>query len=174
MSPTLKPVLIPLWIITVCLLIITGIEFYRLSVGNNNNGQTYSNTDKAHFKSMPDLPVTAVFFKKQAHDFGIIPDNQKVYTQFEFTNAGKEPLVIIGAEGSCGCTVPTWPKQSIAPGKTGSIEVAFDPNGKSGEQSKLVTITANTSPRTTVLTVKANIIKPYVIESHHGFDGFGD
>ena len=138
---------------------ITGIEFYRLFTGNNSYAQPYANAEQAHFKSMPDLPITAVLFKKQAHDFGTIPDNQKVYTQFEFTNTGKEPLVIIGAEGSCGCTVPTWPRQSIAPGKTGSIEVAFDPNGKSGEQSKLVTITANTNPKTTVLSIKSNIIK---------------
>lgn len=108
---------------------------------------------------MPHLPITSMVFKDQVHDFGVIPDDKKVYTQFEFTNTGKEPLIILGAEGSCGCTVPSWPQKSIAPGDTGSIEVAFDPNGKSGEQSKIVTITANTRPQTTVISVKATIIK---------------
>jgi hypothetical protein len=108
---------------------------------------------------MPDLPITSMIFKNQAHDFGVIPDNKKVYTQFEFTNTGKEPLIIIGAEGSCGCTVPSWPKKSIAPSDTGTIEVAFDPNGKSGEQNKIVTITANTRSETTVISVKATIVK---------------
>jgi hypothetical protein len=109
--------------------------------------------------SIPDLPQTQIEFEQNTHDFGVIKDDKKQYTTFYFTNSGKEPLMILGAEGSCGCTVPTWPKDPIAPGKSGKIEVAFDPNGKLGEQSKIVTLTANTEPKTTILTVKATIVK---------------
>jgi hypothetical protein len=110
-------------------------------------------------KSIPDLPKTALKFDKQQHNFGIIKDDKKQYTAFEFTNTGKEPLMILSAEGSCGCTVPSWPREPIAPGKSAKIEIAFDPNGKTGEHSKIVTVTSNTNPSTTILTIQANIIK---------------
>ncbi|MBX2904088.1 MAG: DUF1573 domain-containing protein [Chitinophagales bacterium] len=150
-----------LFIISVCLCIQTYIQVKQFS---QPNAITTSATPPpaegvAPINSIPDLPPTAVQFSKTTHDFGIIKDDKKQYTTFEFTNSGKEPLMILGAEGSCGCTVPTWPKEPIAPGESGKIEVAFDPNGKSGEQSKIVTITANTEPKTTILTVKATIVK---------------
>ena len=110
-------------------------------------------------KSIPDLPKTAVSFGQVSHDFGVIDDSKKQYAQFKFKNTGTEPLLILSAEGSCGCTVPEWPKEAIAPGEEETIEVAFDPNGQLGEQAKIVTITANTEPTTTILTVKANIVK---------------
>jgi hypothetical protein len=110
-------------------------------------------------KSMPNLPKTTLKFDSLIHNFGVIKDDKKQYYAFEFTNTGKEPLMILGAEGSCGCTVPSWPRDPIAPGKSAKIEVSFDPNGKSGEQSKIVTVTSNTEPTTSILTITATIIK---------------
>lgn len=110
-------------------------------------------------KSIPNLPKTTLRFDTLIHNFGVIKDDKKQYHAFEFTNTGKEPLMILGAEGSCGCTVPSWPRDPIAPGKSAKIEVSFDPNGKSGEQSKIVTVTSNTEPTTTILTITATIIK---------------
>lgn len=142
------------------MVVMTAIDLLRLRKESVDfNPSTYPGKGETHFKNLPGLPLTSMVFKKQSYDFGVIPDSKKVYTQFGFTNTGEEPLVIIGAEGSCGCTVPSWPKKSIAPGDTGTIEVAFDPNGKSGDQSKIVTITTNTRPQTTVITVKATIVK---------------
>lgn len=108
---------------------------------------------------IPDLPKTSIHFDSTIHQFGIIKDDKKQYHAFEFTNTGKEPLMILGAEGSCGCTVPSWPRDPIAPGKSAKIEVSFDPTGKSGEQSKIVSVTSNTEPTTTILTISATIIK---------------
>ncbi len=110
-------------------------------------------------RSIPDLPKTNIAFVQTAHDFGVIKDDKKQYATFDFVNKGKEPLLILSAEGSCGCTVPTWPREPVAPGKTGKIEVSFDPNGKTGEHTKIVTITSNTDPQTTILTIKATIVK---------------
>lgn len=90
-------------------------------------------------------------------DFGTIKQGQKVKKTFTFNNTGNAALAIIDAKGSCGCTVPTYPKDPIAPGDKGEIEVVFDSAGKSGEQNKTITITANTSPTSTVLTLKGNI-----------------
>ena len=110
-------------------------------------------------KSIPDMPPTTIKFDTIKHDFGIIKDDKKVYTTFSFTNTGKEPLLVYSAEASCGCTVPEWPKEPIAPGAKGKIEVAFDPDGKSGEQSKTVMVSANTEPSTSVLIISATIVK---------------
>ena len=74
-----------------------------------------------------------------------------------FTNTGTEPLVISNAKGSCGCTVPKWPQEPIAPGETGEISVEYKPAGQSGVQTKFVTITANTTPATTQLTITGDI-----------------
>ncbi|HRN42636.1 MAG TPA: DUF1573 domain-containing protein, partial [Vicingus sp.] len=73
------------------------------------------------------------------------------------TNTGSEPLIIENASGSCGCTVPTFPKEPIAPGKTGEIEVVYSPGTQQGAQTKTVTITANTEPITTTLNITANV-----------------
>ena len=99
-------------------------------------------------------------FSNEKHDFGTIQQGDKAETEFEFTNTGKSPLIITQARGSCGCTVPEWPNEPIAPGETGKIKVIFDSTGKSGRQSKTVTLTANTVPNTKVLTITADIETP--------------
>ncbi len=58
-------------------------------------------------------------FTKEVHDYGKIKHGGDPYCTFEFKNTGNEPLIISNAKGSCGCTVPTWPKEPIAPGATG-------------------------------------------------------
>jgi hypothetical protein len=102
----------------------------------------------------------AFAFNNEKHDFGTIQQGDKPETEFEFTNTGKSPLIITQARGSCGCTVPEWPNEPIAPGETGKIKVIFDSTGKSGRQSKTVTLTANTVPNTKVLTITADIETP--------------
>jgi len=81
-----------------------------------------------------------------------------VLTTFTFTNTGDADLIISNASGSCGCTVPEYPKEPIKPGKTGKLKVSFDSTGKPGMQQKSVTITCNTQQGTDVLTIKANVI----------------
>ncbi len=149
-----------LTIITLLLAFQTGIQSYTFFSNRKILNESISRPESVPaIKSIPDLPKTAIKFDKQQHNFGIIKDDKKQYTAFEFTNTGKEPLMILSAEGSCGCTVPSWPREPIAPGKSAKIEIAFDPNGKTGEHSKIVTVTSNTDPSTTILTIQANIIK---------------
>jgi hypothetical protein len=76
---------------------------------------------------------------------------------FEFTNTGTEPLLLTNCKGSCGCTVPKCPKEPIAPGASGTIEVKFNSKGKKNAQTKRVTIDANTDPAQTILTITANV-----------------
>lgn len=99
----------------------------------------------------------AMTFNKKEHDFGVINEGDKVETTFTFTNTGEADLIIANASGSCGCTVPEFPKEPIKPGKTGKMKVSFDSNGKPGMQQKSVNITANTASGKDVLTIKANV-----------------
>lgn len=103
-------------------------------------------------------PLTEVKFEKTEHNFGKLKEGNKVSTTFHFTNTGKNPLIISKAVGSCGCTVPRWPKSPVAPGKSGEIEVEFDSADKSGEQMKTVSVSTNTSTPFTELVIRATII----------------
>ena len=90
-------------------------------------------------------------------DFGTIQQGDNPEFTFTFTNTGTEPMIISNAKGSCGCTVPQWPKEPIAPGESNEIYVKFNSKNKKGSQNKTVTITANTTPPTTKLRVTGQI-----------------
>lgn len=102
-------------------------------------------------------PKTAISFTETRHDFGAIKQDTKNSKVFTFTNTGSEPLIIEDAKGSCGCTVPVYPKEPIKPGETGEIMVDYSPGKQQGSQTKTVTLTANTDPITTVLTITADV-----------------
>jgi len=107
----------------------------------------------------PNRPLTSMAFAQELHDFGDIKQETTNKYVFEFTNTGVEPLVIENATGSCGCTVPNYPKEPIMPGQKGQIEVEYKPGQQEGPQQKTVTVTANTEPRQTLLKIKANVTK---------------
>lgn len=83
------------------------------------------------------------FEKGTMHDFGTIPEGPKATHYFEFTNAGKTPLIIQNVSASCGCTTPEWPKQPILPGKKGQIKVIYDTQGRVGPFTKDIYIQSN-------------------------------
>ncbi len=99
-------------------------------------------------------------FVTEEHDFGTITQGESVTFAFQFNNSGNGDLVIRSANGSCGCTVPEFPKDPVKPGEKGIINVTFNSEGKEGMQDKTVTLIANTIPNTYVIRIKANVIKP--------------
>ena len=99
-------------------------------------------------------------FDNEEWDFGKIDQGDVVEHSFTFTNTGTEPLIISNAKGSCGCTVPVWPREPIGVGKTGTINVKFNSKGKKNKQNKRVTLTANTTPNQTILRVKGEVNAP--------------
>ena len=113
------------------------------------------------------VPATAVDknapelkFDIETYDFGTIKQGDKVTHDFDFVNTGKEPLVITQASGSCGCTVPQWPKEPIAKGSKATVHVEFNSTGKMGMQDKTVTITSNSKSGQKVLHLKGNVEAP--------------
>ncbi|MEZ4739667.1 MAG: DUF1573 domain-containing protein [Flavobacteriales bacterium] len=104
-------------------------------------------------------PKTTVNFAEYEHDFGNIKQDSENKKIFTFTNTGKEPMIIETANGSCGCTVPNYPKAPIPPGGTGEIEVVYKPGKQENAQTKTVTVIANTEPKETTLRIKANVEK---------------
>lgn len=117
-----------------------------------------TNTHSADGKTNTSLPD--IKFEEETHDFGRITQGEKVSYSFKFKNTGGSNLIISSANGSCGCTVPEYPKKPIAPGEEGAINVVFASEGKSGQQEKSVTIVTNSEPSTRVIYIKANIIVP--------------
>ncbi|MCF8244033.1 MAG: DUF1573 domain-containing protein [Saprospiraceae bacterium] len=106
----------------------------------------------------PTGPTTVISFTETEFNFGKVKAGEKVEHEYTFKNTGKEPLVISNAKGSCGCTVPEWPKEPIAPGASAKIRVNFDSKGKSGPQTKQVTITANTDPVQSIIYIKGEVL----------------
>jgi len=100
---------------------------------------------------------TDVAFAEMNHNFGTIQQDSKNTKTFKFTNTGSEPLIIEDAKGSCGCTVPSYPREPIKPGETGEIEIVYSPGKQQGSQNKTITITANTNPISTTLNISANV-----------------
>ena len=121
-----------------------------------NGTATVENTQASSSKSITDGPVMT--FNKTDHDFGTINEGDKVTTEFSFTNTGSADLIIVDARGSCGCTVPKYPKNTaIKPGQSETITVSFDSSNKPGMQQKSVTLSANTSSGREMLRIKANV-----------------
>ena len=98
-------------------------------------------------------------FVKETHDYGTIKYGADGSCTFEFKNVGNAPLIISNAKGSCGCTVPSWPKEPIAPGAKGSIKVQYDTK-RPGPINKSVTITSNAvnGGDGTVIRIKGNVL----------------
>ncbi|MEX1188778.1 MAG: DUF1573 domain-containing protein [Bacteroidia bacterium] len=94
------------------------------------------------------IAVSDITFDKDTFDFGTVIEGEKVAHAFTFTNTGQYDLIVSKAVGSCGCTVPEWPKEPIRPGKTGVIDVVFNSDRRVGKAMKDVTIYANTEPAT--------------------------
>jgi uncharacterized protein (DUF58 family) len=96
-------------------------------------------------------------FDKEVHDYGNIKYGANGQCTFEFKNTGNAPLIISKATGSCGCTVPSWPKEPIAPGAKGEISVKYDTK-RPGPITKSVTITSNAANEPSkVIRIKGSV-----------------
>ena len=105
-----------------------------------------------------DIPLTTLKFDETEASFGTILSGETVEHVYIFTNTGDEPLILSSAKGSCGCTVPSWPRAPIAPGETASITVQFDSKNKVGTRVQKITVTANTDPARHTLFFRGEVM----------------
>ncbi len=104
------------------------------------------------------LEGAGMVFENETIDYGTIEHNADGNRKFVFTNNGNKPLIITSAQGSCGCTVPTTPKEPIAPGAKGEIGVHYATD-RVGAFTKTVTVSSNAEGQPTkVLTIKGTVL----------------
>lgn len=124
-----------------------------LSTSLVNNPHTADGIDATTMSELPTMD-----FADSTHDFGRLHEGESSEYDFRFTNNGKKPLIIAKASGSCGCTVPDYPHEPIAPGQSAIMKVKFNSQGKVGHQNKSVTIMTNSNKGTHMLYVSAEVI----------------
>ncbi|UTW65648.1 DUF1573 domain-containing protein [bacterium SCSIO 12643] len=110
------------------------------------------------FSVLGQLSGPEITFEKTIHDFGSMKQHTPTTYEFKFTNTGNAPLIISNAEGTCGCTIPTWPQHPIAPGASAVIVVKYD-SKRVGPFKKSVKITSNASSSPNIeLRIQGTII----------------
>jgi hypothetical protein len=151
-------------LLTISILLFSGMMLSSCGSGTTDEqdrlpGDVVSNPNTAGGKAdLSTLP--AITFEKKEYDFGKIVEGESVSYDFAFTNTGKSDLVITDVSTSCGCTVPSYPKNAIRPGQSGTVRVAFNSRGRRGFQTKSVVVVANTQPNVTQLKIKAQVVSP--------------
>lgn len=115
-----------------------------------------SNNASAEGKVKGNIPE--ISFEESVFDFGKITQGEVVSHDFKFKNIGNTQLIISGASGSCGCTVPKWPKEPVKPGEEGKLNVVFSSEGKKGLMEKTVTVVTNCEPSTRIIRIKADVV----------------
>jgi hypothetical protein len=103
------------------------------------------------------LKLENMIFSNEVHDFGTVAEGPAADYEFQFKNTGKEPLIIETVHASCGCTTPSYSKEPIAPGKSGTIKASYNTVGRPGPFTKSITVTSNAG--TKVLTIKGSVEK---------------
>jgi hypothetical protein len=111
-------------------------------------------TEPVKVENNPNGPE--ISFEKTVHDYGTIPFGGNGVCTFKFTNTGKEPLILSQPQSSCGCTVPTWPKEPVLPGDSEEIQVTYNTK-KAGPINKTVTIRSNAKTNTVVLRITGKV-----------------
>ncbi len=131
-------------------------------------------TGKADAKATPaSTSLAEMTFETDVHDFGTIDYAGNGTYEFKFKNTGKEPLIISNAKGSCGCTVPTYPKDiPIKPGESNVVKVTYDTK-RAGNFTKTVTINSNAKTPEKVITIKG-VVQPAPIEESFPTNGKKD
>ena len=141
--------------IILSLALVTGILFanaQRVESSKKPNQKEVKNEEKK-------IADATIDFESKVIDYGVIEYNSDGARKFIFKNNGTEPLVIKNAKGSCGCTVPTWPREPIPPGTTAEIGVNYDTK-RTGPFTKTITLTTNAAKTPVILTIKGNVSPP--------------
>jgi hypothetical protein len=153
-------ILVAAGIVLIIFFIVPKEQSNRTEIPANNNSNSVvdkpaeANSPATHAQDSPNAPE--VTFNKTVHNYGALRKDADGRCEFTFTNTGTEPLILSNVKSSCGCTVPTWPKEPIQPGKSGTIKVVYDTK-LIGAFEKTVTVISNAKNGTVVLTIKGDV-----------------
>jgi hypothetical protein len=131
------------------------ISCFSAGCGNKNPNKEYTAAQPA-----VSADAAVIRFEKDSYDFGSIRQGDTVAYTYVFKNTGKSPLIITDAQSSCGCTIPEYPKEPIAPGKEGALKVVFNSAGKEGKIEKTVTIKSNSAKPYTYVYLTGQVDTP--------------
>lgn len=132
--------------IAICILFILTLQNVAVLAQQSNDADTTS--------------FAQISFETTVHNFGDVNQGEKVEQIFKFKNSGNTPLVLQNVLTTCGCTVPEWPKDPIAPGAEGELKVIFDSTAKIGRQNKVITIRSNSKEGDFRLRISAMVLPP--------------
>jgi hypothetical protein len=125
--------------------------------GEVYRGEIYPEQTKTRSQRVAEMPKTTIQFYETKYSFGKQPEGKLLKHAFKFKNTGFHPLMIAKTDVTCGCTVPNFPEETIAPGSDGEITVVFNSAGKSGIQQKNIIVHANTLPESVSIGIEADI-----------------
>ncbi|MBZ0099109.1 MAG: DUF1573 domain-containing protein [Taibaiella sp.] len=152
MNPQLKTILLTiltLSVFAIALVELSGVSstalFNKYGIGNGGTAHVHESEDEIakREKEAKSLPKTQISFDDTKHNFGTITEGEIVKHAYKFKNTGSNPLLISKAVASCGCTVPSYPKEPIPPGGEGEIVVEFNSANRPGQQNKNVLVYSN-------------------------------
>ena len=163
MNPNYKAVLLTILTLSVFSLVIielTGVSSNSLNAiwqKHQAKAQELKKEADARAQMVKAMPHTTIRFYETRYDFGKISSDSIVKHIYKFKNTGKNPLMIERTDVSCGCTVPSFSDQPIAPGADGEITVSFNPKGKSGLQHKNILVHSNADPESISIGFDADV-----------------
>jgi hypothetical protein len=117
------------------------------------------NSDEKKTISLSQEASPKIEFTKTSHDFGTITEGTQATIEFKFTNTGNAPLILSSVQASCGCTTPSWPKEPVGPGETGTITAVYNSTNRVGSFNKSITVKSNTEGGTVILYIRGVVIK---------------
>lgn len=130
------------------------LSFLMIMIVISVSGVFAQATEPVKVEENPNAPE--ISFDKQVHDYGTVAYGGDGVCTFKFTNTGKEPLILQQPQSSCGCTVPTWPKEPVLPGTSSEIQVTYNTK-KVGPINKTVTVKSNAKTNTVVLRITGTV-----------------
>ena len=141
------------------IVLLAAIAIFSVNAVNAQKKAKKATAAKVEATKTPAIDGAGMVFENETIDYGTIPADSDGNRKFEFTNNGNKPLIISNTQGSCGCTVPTTPKEPIAPGAKGFIGVHYATDRAGQSFTKTVTVTSNAAGQETkVLTIKGNVL----------------
>jgi len=131
--------------------------FMLLSACSEDSKENSNDTSMVASDSIATKALTTIAFADTVHEFGTIKEGEKVSYIFKYKNTGENPLILEDVRPSCGCTLPEWTKDPIAPGEEGLIKVVYNSEGRPGEFHKTITVIANTPAEVALLKIQGKV-----------------